>query len=106
MKDISKIESHKKNKFKIDCSDKVYKFSIEEEGKCEEWVEAINGELKKLKMECIRKVENYLEIMLKKKIIIDYYNLDEIHNEKLVMKKKVDELMKTENYFLEKKKAM
>jgi hypothetical protein len=90
----------------IVCGDKVYKFSIEEDGKCEEWIEAINGELRKLKMEVTKKIENYLEIKLKKKVIIDYYNLQEIHNEKLVMKKRVEDAMKAENYFLEKKKAM
>ncbi len=89
----------------IAAGDKLYKFSCENEEEKESWVAAFNSEIKRLKGESVKKIEHIIDVKLKKKIIMDYYELPNIGTDKFYMKKKVEEAVKTENYFLPKEKA-
>jgi hypothetical protein len=90
-----------KEKFVIVCGDKIYKFLCETEEKAQQWIEALNSEFKKYNGE--RKFEQILEVKLKKKVIVDFYKLPNIHLEKANMKKNIEEQMSLENYFPPKK---
>ena len=102
---MKKVQELKKEKFLIVCEEKVYKFTCTTEEERGNWIKSLNGEMKKLKGDSNKVVENLYEIKLKKKVIEDYYRLPNINAEKLNMKKRVDETIKTEKYFVEKLKA-
>ena len=53
--------------------DKIYKFLLKTDEERDKWIDAINNEIKKLRGEVEKKVENYYNVKLKKKIIIDYF---------------------------------
>jgi hypothetical protein len=96
---MKKIEEFKSCKFMIVTNDKVYKFECKSEEEKKEWIDAINSEIKRKRVQTVKKIENIYEVKLKKKVISDYYNLPSIHSEKLYMKKRVEESIKTENFF-------
>jgi hypothetical protein len=102
---MKKIHEHKPCKFTIVCGEKVYKFALDNEEDKKKWVEAINKEISNKGITKKKIIENILEVPLKKKIIIDYYNLPNISNEKMSIKKRIEEEILTENYFERKKEA-
>lgn len=97
--DMIKIESHKENKFLIVCKDKVYKFSNETEVMKSNWISALNEDIKKRKGEKSKRIENSLEIKLKKKVITDFYKLPNIETDKLSLKNRIDEDIKQDQSF-------
>ena len=101
---MKKIEAFKSCKFKIIGFDKEYKFQCKSEEEKEEWMNALNKEIKRIRGDTLKKLDNVYEVKLKKKVIVDYYNLPNIYSEKLYMKKRVDDAMRTENNFLSKDK--
>lgn len=102
---MKKIQGHKACKFLVVCGEKVYKFSCNTDEDKENWIKALNNELKRIKGDTLKKLENIFEVKLKKKIIQDFYELPNINAEKLYMKKKVEEAIKSETFFVEKVKA-
>ena len=102
---MKKIQGHKSCKFLIVIGEKVYKFSCKTDEEKEQWINALNNELKRIKGDIEKKIENILDVKLKKKVIQDYYQLPNINSEKLYMKKKVDEAIKGEDFFQEKVKT-
>ncbi len=105
IKDMKKVQVKKSDKFLMVVGEKIYKFQCKTEEDRDSWVKALNNEIKRIKGDSHKKLENIYEIKLKKKIIEDYYNLPNISAEKLYMKKKVDESIKSESFFADKKKA-
>jgi hypothetical protein len=105
LKLISNIETEKADKFTIVCGEKVYKFWVHDQTEtAQQWIDAIKNEIKKHKEENslnTKKIE--LEIGLKKKVIVDYYKLPDIHGERKLLKRKIEEHMRTEMYFPEKR---
>lgn len=102
--EMKKIEAFKSCKFKIIGFDKEYKFQCKSEEEKEAWMNALNKEIKRIRGDSLKKLDNVYEVKLKKKVIVDYYNLPNIYAEKLYMKKRVDDAMRTENNFLSKDK--
>lgn len=101
---MKKVQGHKSCKFLIVVgSDKVYKYSLENDESKENWIKALNGEINKLRGDSKKKIENILEVKLKKKVIVDFYNLPNIYTEKTEMKKRIEEEIKNEYIFPEKK---
>jgi hypothetical protein len=78
---------------------KVYKFACQSDEEKNGWVSAITNEMKRLKKGDEKGNNNKLDILERKKIIIDYFNLPEINKDIYYMKKKVLEEMNNENYF-------
>ena len=97
--EMKKVQGVKSGKFMIVCGDKVYKFLCKSEEDKDAWVNALTLEIKRVRGESFKKIENVYELKLKKKVIIDYYHLPNIYSEKLYMKKRVDECIKSENFF-------
>ena len=102
---MKKVQSHKSAKFLIVCGDKVYKFACQDDEVKEQWMKALEEEIKKNKTVSTKKLENLCEIKLKKKVIEDYYGLPSIHAEKMKTKTRVDEAIKSEGFFKEKSKS-
>ena len=102
---MKKVQANKTEKFIIHAGEKEYKFHCTTDEEKETWVKSLNNEIKRLKGDSFKKLENIYEIKLKKKIIEDYYNLPNINTEKLYMKKIVNEAIKGENFFVEKQKS-
>jgi hypothetical protein len=96
---MGKIELHKSKKFRVACQDKVYKFQCDEDFLAQEWVEALKDVVKMAKQNNTKVIDTQIEIKLKKKVILDYYNLLDIHKEVLNTKTRIEEQMKSENYF-------
>ena len=85
---------------KVELGGKVYKFACQSDEEKNGWVSAITNEMKRLKKGDEKgNNNNRLEILERKKIIIDYFNLPEINKDIYYMKKKVLEEMNNENYF-------
>ena len=118
IKNTLRVDSHKDKKFmmivanngdnkdgedgenKTELGGKVYKFACESDEEKNGWVSAITNEMKRLKKGDEKgNNSNRLEILERKKIIIDYFNLPEINKDIFYMKKKVLEEMENENYF-------
>ena len=118
IKNTLRVDSHKDKKFmmivanngdnkdgedgenRAESGGKVYKFACESDEEKNGWVSAITNEMKRLKKgEEKGNNNNRLEILERKKIIIDYFNLPEINRDIYYMKKKVLEEMNNENYF-------
>ena len=118
IKNTLRVDSHKDKKFmmivanngdnkdgedgenKTELGGKVYKFACESDEEKNGWVSAITNEMKRLKKGDEKgNNNNRLEILERKKIIIDYFNLPEINKDIYYMKKKVLEEMENENYF-------
>jgi hypothetical protein len=97
VKDMSDIELNEGGKFKIVSGDKIYKFYNDSEEKAKEWYEALKAELKKHKSE--KKIENIIDVKLRKKVIVDFYKLPRMQTERANLKKSVEEQMRGENYF-------
>ena len=91
-------KTKKKNK---DAGGKIYKFACQTDEEKKAWVAAIIGEMKRLKKKGEEKtnINNKLEIVVRKKIITDYFNLPDFDKDLKYMKKKVLEEMNNENYF-------
>ena len=68
MEDI-KIGSKKPDRFFIILKEQVYKFICESSEIKEKWVDSIKSEMKKLKIESEKKIENIYLVKVKKKII-------------------------------------
>lgn len=101
---MKKIEQSKSCKFIIISNDKVYKFFCKTEEEVAAWMNALNSEIKRKRGESIKKIENLYEMKLKKKVVVDFYHLPSLYSEKLYMKNKVEESIKTENFFAPKSK--
>ena len=118
IKNTLRVESHKDKKFMMivqeidpeskgeedgenekEVGGKVYKFACQSDEEKNEWVFAITQEMKRIKMIVDKKNENKLQVPVRKKIIIDYFNLDEINKDNDYMRTKVLEEMNDENYF-------
>ena len=118
IKNTLRVDSHKDKKFmmivanngdnkdgedgenKVELGGKVYKFACQSDEEKNGWVSAITNEMKRLKKGDEKgNNNNRLEILERKKIIIDYFNLPEINKDIFYMKKKVIEEMNNENYF-------
>ena len=118
IKNTLRVDSHKDKKFmmivannednkdgddgenKAELGGKVYKFACQSDEEKNGWVSAITNEMKRLKKGDEKgNNNNRLEILERKKIIIDYFNLPEINKDIYYMKKKVLEEMENENYF-------
>ena len=84
--------------------DKIYKILLKTDEERDKWIDAINNEIKKLRGEVEKKVENYYNVKLKKKIIIDYLNLPPPHSDQNEIRRKIEECISKETYF-EKKEA-
>jgi hypothetical protein len=102
--EMKKIEAFKSCKFIIIGTDKDYKFQCKSEEEKEAWMNALTNEIKRIRGDSHKKLDSVYEVKLKKKVIVDYYNLPNIYAEKLYMKKRVDVAMKSENHFLSKDK--
>lgn len=102
---MKKVHATKPCKFLIICGEKVYKFSCNTDDLKESWIKALNNEMKITRGDVTKKIENFMEVRLKKKIIVDFYNLPNIGSDKLYMKKQVIEEIKNENFFLERAKV-
>ena len=118
IKNTLRVDSHKDKKFmmivkktvsdvsdddggesKKDLGGKVYKFSCQTEEEKNAWVSAITNEMKKIKKNEEKAKDNKLQIPVRKKIIIDYFNLPDINSDIYYMKKKVLEEMNNELFF-------
>ena len=111
LKNTIKIDSSKPKKFLIvagldgektkgiDISGKIYKFKCEDEETKNKWYTAISQEIKKLKSEDENVSVNTIEIKLRKKEIVDHFNLPEIGKELYSMKKEILKEISEENYF-------
>ena len=116
IKNTLRVDSHKDKKFmmivketgegdeegeksKKEGSGKVYKFSCQSDEEKIAWVSAITTEMKRLNKIQEKTNDIKLEIPVRKKIIIDYFNLPAIDKDLLFMRKKVLEEMNDENYF-------
>ena len=101
LREIKKCFSHKDGKFLLESSDKVYKFECKTTEEAKEWIDAINGEMKKLKNEdTTKKLENIYEAKIKAKIITsDNFVLPNFNKDKFYMRKKVESDLKTEKFF-------
>ena len=86
--EIQKINAYKDKKFEIIVNEKDYKFMCENDEIRDNWVNSINGEIKKLKKESKNKLENIFEVKLRKREINDLQNLPNIFSDKLYLKKK------------------
>ena len=82
--------------------DKVYKFGLTNDEDRDKWIKAINNEIKKLKGEVERKVETYYQVKLKKKIIVDYLNLAPPHTDLNEVRRKIEEKIFKETFFMKK----
>ena len=102
--EIQKINAYKDKKFEIIVNEKDYKFMCENDEIRDNWVNSINGEIKKLKKESKNKLENIFEVKLRKREINDLQNLPNIFSDKLYLKKKIEDALLTENSFYLKKK--
>jgi hypothetical protein len=101
---MKKVQAHKSCKFLIAVGEKIYKFLCATDEEKDNWVKALNNEIKKEKGEIVKKIENMHDIKLKKKVIEDFYKLPNIDSDKFYMKKKVEEAMRHEKFFPEKVK--
>ena len=107
LKNTIKIDSQKSKKFTIvaggeggkasDLSGKIYKFKCEDEETKNKWMSVLTQEINKYKEEKTK--TNILEIPLRKKEIIDHFNLPEIGKDVYFMRNQIIQEMKTENYF-------
>jgi len=102
---MKKVQGHKEGKFLIVVGEKVYKFACKDDVEKDAWVKALEEEIKKDKLGTNKKLENIYESKLKKKVIEDYYELPNINTEKLSIKSRIEETIKTENFFPEKIKS-
>ena len=66
--EMKKVQAFKSCKFMITCSDKIYKFLCKSEEEKDAWVNAVNSEMKRIRGESFKKLENVYEIKLKKKV--------------------------------------
>jgi hypothetical protein len=110
LKNTVKIDSEKSKKFTIvvgaegdkaenDLSGKVYKFKCKDEETKNQWLSVLKQEINKYKEQGERPNVNILEIKLRKKEIIDHFNLPEIGKDVYFMRNQIIEEMKHENYF-------
>ena len=119
IKNTLRVDSHKDKKFmmivkenisenndndvsgetKKESGGKIYKFACQTDEEKNAWVSAITQEMKKLKKINERTSDNKLEITVRKKIIIDYFNLPDLDKDLLYMRKKVLEEINAEKYF-------
>jgi len=104
--DCKKVTGHKPKKFLMIVRDKVYKFSCETDELKEKWVDSISAEMKKLKIESERKIENVYQVKLKKKIITDMMSLPNITSDVVEITKKIEECLAVENTFMKKEKVV
>ena len=110
LKNTVKIDSEKSKKFTIvvgaegekaenDLTGKVYKFKCKDEETKNQWLSVLKQEINKYKEQGERPNVNILEIKLRKKEIIDHFNLPEIGKDVYFMRNQIIEEMKHENYF-------
>ena len=99
--DMSMSVDEKSKKKEENAGGKIYKFACQTDEEKREWVTAITNEMKRLKksVEEKKNINNKLEIVVRKKIITDYFNLPDFDKDQNYMKKKVLEEMNNENYF-------
>jgi len=97
LKLIRRIESHKEKKFLILTGEKVYKFACENDDEMNSWINAINTEIRRIKLNSQKRFENIYEVKYKKKKYIrDLWNLPKITDHKTI---NIEEQMKSESYF-------
>jgi hypothetical protein len=110
LKNTMKIDSQKSKKFiivaggegekaKKDFSGKIYKFKCKDEETKNKWLSLLKQEINKYKEEGEKANVNILEIQLRKKEIIDHFNLPEIGKDIYFMRNEIIQEMKHENYF-------
>ena len=110
LKNTIKICSEKSKKFTIvvggegekadnDLSGKIYKFKCKDEETKNKWMSALTIEIHKFKYQGEKPIVNVLEIELRKKEIIDHFNLPEIGKDIYFMRNQIIEEMSHENYF-------
>jgi len=111
LKDTIKIDSSKSKKFSMivriggekveegDLNGKVYKFKCKDEETKNKWLAAINQEMERIKDEKEKTNVNTIEIKLRKKEIVDHFNLPEIGKDIYSMRREILEEMSKENYF-------
>ena len=108
LKNTVKIDSQKPKKFTIvarvenskhDISGKIYKFKCQDEETKNKWMSVLTQEISKFKEQGEKRNINILEIKLRKKEIIDHFNLPEIGKDIYFMRNQIIQEMKNENYF-------
>jgi len=110
LKNTVKIDSEKSKKFTIvvggegekaenDLSGKIYKFKCKDEETKNKWMSVLIQEMNKFKEQGEKTNLNILEIPLRKKEIIDHFNLPEIGKDVYFMRNQIIEEMNHENYF-------
>ena len=110
LKNTVKIDSEKSKKFTIvvggegekadnDLSGKIYKFKCKDEETKNKWMSVLTQEMNKFKEQGEKANVNILEIELRKKEIIDHFNLPEIGKDIYFMRNQIIEEMNNENYF-------
>ena len=110
LKNTVKICSEKSKKFTIvvagegektdsDLSGKLYKFKCKDEETKNKWMSALTIEIHKFKYQGEKPCVNVLEIQLRKKEIVDHFNLPEIGKDVYFMRNQIIEEMSNENYF-------
>ena len=103
MEDI-KIGSKKPDRFFIILKEQVYKFICESSEIKEKWVDSIKSEMKKLKIESEKKIENIYLVKVKKKIINEMTLLPKIFIDLNDIKDSINKCLSIENCFLKKEK--
>ncbi len=85
----------------IVAGEKVYKFACENDDEMNSWINIINSEIRRIKLESQKKFENTYDVKFrKKKYIKDLWNLPKMSDSHAMIN--VEEQMKSENYFKEK----
>jgi hypothetical protein len=102
---MKKVQEDNELKFIILFGDKLYKFKTETEEEKNKWIKVLNSEINNLSREnCEKRYENLVEIKLKKKVIVDFYNLPKIQDGKDYIIKVTEEALLKEAYFKPKPK--
>lgn len=87
--------------------DKIYKFDCGNEERKNEWINAINNELKKIKGRIERKVENVYQVKLRKKLIQDPFKFPNVTCDLNDIQSKANDIMSKEpEFFKDKKKKV
>ncbi len=102
LKNIIQIISTDKIKFEIYTDKKIYELMTQTKEEKDEWISVLNQERKKILQKEKKKYDNILEIEEKKKVICDFFNLQNIEENMHYIRYIVDTSMKSEDFFKKK----
>ena len=110
---IVNIDKYKEYKFMIVLehnegeikTNKIYKFVLETEEEKNNWVNALNSEIKRIKNDKDNKECILYSIKPRKKIIEDYYQLPDVGKERVNIKKRIMNALQKETFFKKRQAA-